>query len=243
MGKRKHKVLIVDDEKMVSKSLGRMLEKMGVDFVSCENDEQGFEQLTTTDFPFSLVMLDQHMPGMMGFKFLEQARETSPKTIRFLISEYPDTDVLVNAINKGVVQKYIQKPWDIDDLVVKVRDGLIRFRSTLENEKLVRLSKVQVKKLFHLSNDLDEKVKNHKKDVEELDQKIVQIKTELGEVKGDGNATTSFSVDTFEEMLKQHGMLEKGSLNTLFNETLCELFRQFSDIAQNNGFEMPNQID
>ncbi|MCP3901356.1 MAG: response regulator [Desulfobacteraceae bacterium] len=243
MGKRKHKVLIVDDEKMVSKSLGRILEKMGVDFVSCENDEQGFEQLTKTDFPFSLVMLDQHISGMMGFKFLEQARETSPETIRFLISEYPDTDVLVNAINKGIVQKYIQKPWDIDDLVAKVKGGLIRFRSTLENEKLVRLSKVQVKKLFNLSNDLDEKVNNHKKNVEELDQKIVQLKTEIGKVKGDENATEPFLVETFEEMLKQYNMLEKGSLNSLFNDTLCELFRQFSAIAQNNEFEMPGQID
>ena len=45
MGKCKYKVLIVDDEKMVSKSLGRILKKIGVEFVSCENGEQGLVEL------------------------------------------------------------------------------------------------------------------------------------------------------------------------------------------------------
>lgn len=243
MGKRKHKVLIVDDEKMVSKSLGRILKKIGVEFVSCESGEQGLEHLAKADFPFSLIISDQRMPGMAGSELLKQAREKSPETIRFLISGYSDMDVLVNAINRGVVQKYIQKPWDIDDLVAKVKEGLIRFRNTFENERLVRLSKIQNKKLFHLSNDLDEKVNNHKKNVEELDQKISQIKAEVGEVNKGENAISSLSIDNFEKMLKQHNMLEKDSLNSLFNDTLCELFRQFSDIAQNNEFEMSLQVD
>lgn len=243
MGKRKHKVLIVDDEKMVSKSLGRILKKIGVEFVSCESGEQGLEHLTKADFPFSLIISDQRMPGMAGSELLKQAREKSPETIRFLISGYSDMDVLVNAINRGVVQKYIQKPWDIDDLVAKVKEGLIRFRNTFENERLVRLSKIQNKKLFHLSNDLDEKVNNHKKNVEELDQKISQIKAEVGEVNKGESAISSLSIDNFEKMLKQHNMLEKDSLNSLFNDTLCELFRQFSDIAQNNEFEMSLQVD
>jgi response regulator RpfG family c-di-GMP phosphodiesterase len=243
MGKRKHRVLIVDDEKMVSKSLGRILKKIGVEFVSCENGEQGLEQLTKAEFPFSLIISDQRMPGMAGTELLEQAREESPETIRFLISGYSDMDVLVNAINKGFVQKYIQKPWDIDDLVVKVKEGLIRFRNTFENEKLVRLSKKQNKKLYQLSHDLDKKVVNHKKNIEEIDKKIAQIKSEVGKARKDEHIKPHLSVDNVEKIFEQHNVLEKDKLNSLFHDTLRELFRQFSELAQKNGFEMPSQID
>jgi response regulator RpfG family c-di-GMP phosphodiesterase len=78
---------------MVGKSLGRILKKIGVDFVTCENGEQGLEELTNSEFPFSLLISDQRMPGMAGSELLVQAREESPETIRFLISGYSDMDV------------------------------------------------------------------------------------------------------------------------------------------------------
>ncbi|MCK5541951.1 MAG: response regulator [Desulfobacterales bacterium] len=239
MGKRKHRVLIVDDEKMVSKALGRILKKIGVDFVSCESGKQGLEELTKAEFPFSLLISDQRMPDMVGSELLEQAREESPETIRFLISGYSDTDVLVDAINKGFVQKFIQKPWDIDDLVDKVKEGLTQFRNTFENEKLVRITKKQSKKLYQLSNELNEKITKNKKNVEELDQKISQIKTEVGKVKIGENGESRLSVENFEKMFEQHDVLENDKLNSLYHDTLSELFRQFNDIAQKNGFEMP----
>ncbi|MCD4741744.1 MAG: response regulator [Desulfobacteraceae bacterium] len=236
MGKRKHKVLIVDDEKMVSKSLGRIFKKIGVEFVSCENGDQGLVELTNAEFPFSLIISDQRMPGMVGSELLKQAREVSPETVRFLISGYSDMDVLVEAINKGYVQKYIQKPWDIDDLVAKVREGLVRFRNTFENERLVRLAKKQSKELYQLSNNLNKRVANHKKSIEVLDKKIGQIKTEDEQAE---TVKAPASVDGFEKMFEEQNILESGKLNSLFHDTLQELFKQFSAVAQKNGFEMP----
>lgn len=240
MGTRKHRVLIVDDEKMVSKALGRILKKIGVEYVSCESGEQGLEELKKAEFPFSLLISDQRMPGMVGSELLEQSREVSPETIRFLISGYSDMDILVNAINKGFIQKYIQKPWDIDDLVAKVRDGLIQFRNTFENEKLVRIAKKQSKKLFQLSNELNEKIANDKKNVEALDNKIAQIKTEVEKAKNrkNKNMENSISADDFEKIFEEHGVIDSTKFNSLLHDTLGEIFRQFSDVAQKNGFEM-----
>ena len=242
MQKRKHKVLIVDDEKEISNSLGRILKKNGIEFVACESGEAGLEELNKTDFPFSLIISDQRMPGMTGSEFLEQAKGMSPLTVRFLISGYSDSDVLIDAINKGIIQKFIQKPWKIHDLIDTVKKGFIQFKNTLENEKLVRLARKQNKKLYQLNHDLNNKAAIHKKEIEEFDRAITQVKTEIERKERDGNIEEPLSVDFFEKLFKQHNILESHKMTLLFQDTLCELFEQFSDIAKKNGFEMP-QID
>ena len=118
----------------------------------------------------------------------------------------------MNTINKGFVQKYIQKTWDMDDLVTKVRDGLIRFRNTFENEKLVRTAKQQSKKLFQLSNELNEKVANNRKNVLKRDEKIAQIKTEVEKAKNGQNTDSPISMEGFEKLFEQHDILESDKL-------------------------------
>ena len=242
MEKRKHKVLIVDDEKKISSSLGRILKKNGIEFVACESGEEGLEELDKTDFPFSLIISDQRMPGMTGSEFLEQAKEMSPATIRFLISGYSDSDVLIDAINRGIIQKFIQKPWKIHDLVDTVKKSFIQFKNDFENEKLVRLARKQNKKLYQLNSALNDKAAIHKKKIEEFDRAIAQIKIDI-EKKGEAkNIDEPLSIDYFEKLFKQHNKLESHKMTLLFQDTLCELFGRFSDIAKKNGFEMP-QID
>ena len=242
MQKRKHKVLIVDDEKKISSSLGRILKKNGIEFVCCESGEAGLEELGKADSLFSLIISDQRMPGMSGSEFLEQAKKMAPATVRILISAYSDDDVLIDAINRGIIQKFIPKPWKIDNLVAIVKKGFMRFKNAFENENLVRLAKEQNKKLYQLDSNLNERAINHKKKIEALDQVIVKMRAEVEKRKKIENIKEPVSAGYFEELFKKHNITENDRLNSLLQDTLYELFGQFQGIAKKNSFEI-SEID
>ncbi len=65
----------------------------------------------------ALVIADQVMPGMSGVEFLEKAIERSSRgPIRMLLTGYADVASIVRAVNEGRIYRYIQKPWEPDEL-------------------------------------------------------------------------------------------------------------------------------
>lgn len=111
----KPKILIIDDEKDNLSSLDRLLRK---DFhvFTCENGEAGIETLKKNP-DFAVIVSDQRMPKMSGVEFLEKCQEIAPQITRILLTGYADIDSVIEAINRGQVWKFINKPWEPDDLV------------------------------------------------------------------------------------------------------------------------------
>ncbi len=93
-----------------------------------------FEVLTASDprvavellarHDVALLLTDQRMPGMSGTELCELARRDHPAVVRFLISAYADLDAVIDAINRGHVDRYLRKPWDVAELGVQLREGL-----------------------------------------------------------------------------------------------------------------------
>ena len=233
MGKRKHKTLILDKDKTVGKSLGSVLKKMELDFVLCETKEQGFQELTNSDFPFSLLMINYCMPDNEIVDFLQQVRTESGDTIKAIVSKDVDADIIIKLINKGLIQRSILQPWDDEKLIITIKKSLSLFKDTLEKKKLIHHAKKQSKNLFQVDQSLSQRAKEHIKRIKKIEEKIVQIK--MGSKK-------SFSVEDFEKRFKKYNILEKGKLKELFEDTLSEVYKEFNNVAQENEFEMP-QID
>ena len=63
-----------------------------------------------------IVITDQRMPNMTGVEFLEKIIEKYPAPIRILLTGYTDMSAIVDAINKGSIYQYLNKPWDEDEL-------------------------------------------------------------------------------------------------------------------------------
>ncbi|MEO6687319.1 MAG: hybrid sensor histidine kinase/response regulator [Dyadobacter sp.] len=61
---------------------------------------------------FHVVLADQRMPGMTGTQFFEKIRVRFPEPIRILITGHTDISAAIDAINKGEVFRFIDKPWD-----------------------------------------------------------------------------------------------------------------------------------
>ena len=69
------------------------------------------------------VITDLRMPGKDGMEVLRHAKSVQPELLVYVISAHGDIPTAVEAIKYGA-QDFIQKPFDIDDVRARVRNGL-----------------------------------------------------------------------------------------------------------------------
>lgn len=63
-----------------------------------------------------IIITDQRMPEMTGVEFLERVIEIKPDPMRILLTGYTDMGAVVDAINKGKIFHYLNKPWREEEL-------------------------------------------------------------------------------------------------------------------------------
>ena len=84
----------------------------------------------------AVIVSDQRMPGMSGIELLRRAKAQRPDTVGILLTAYADMAVLIDAVNSGAVERYVQKPWDSKELTVILRQAISSFATVRENKKL-----------------------------------------------------------------------------------------------------------
>lgn len=151
-------ILVVDDEPSVINTLTRLLRREKFQPISASNGPEGLELLEKNKDSVALIISDQRMPEMSGDQFLEKAAELAPRAMRFLLTGYADTDVLIAALNRGKVHRYIAKPWNDEDLVIQVGQAINYFEMAKENEALIELTRRQNEQLTDLNRQLEKKV-------------------------------------------------------------------------------------
>ena len=63
-----------------------------------------------------IIITDQRMPEMTGVEFLEKVIKIKPDPMRILLTGYTDMGAVVDAINKGKIFHYLNKPWSEEEL-------------------------------------------------------------------------------------------------------------------------------
>lgn len=121
-----YKILIVDDERANLRVLERLLGRAH-QIYTADSGSEALETLLLHDI--ALIISDQRMPEMTGLEFLKRAAELRQQTVRIILTGYTDAATLVDAINSGVVYKYITKPWINDELEITVGRALQYFES------------------------------------------------------------------------------------------------------------------
>jgi response regulator RpfG family c-di-GMP phosphodiesterase len=158
----RHKILVIDDEPANLRLLQRVLGDEYQTFAAAGGQE-GLEILKQEDI--CLVITDQRMPVMSGVQVLEASLSIRPEVIKILLTGYTDIQALIDAINSGHVYKYIQKPWDAEDLRLTVRRAVESYDLRKRNEQLVgelrsafaMLEEVSLGTIRALSDALDAK--------------------------------------------------------------------------------------
>ena len=108
-----HSILFVDDESNILSSLKRLFKPLGYEIYTASGGAEGLDVLSR--HAIDVVVSDMRMPEMDGAKFLSQARENWPDTVRILLTGYADINATISAVNKGNIYRYISKPWEDND--------------------------------------------------------------------------------------------------------------------------------
>lgn len=131
------KILIVDDEKSIRKTLRDILE-----FEKYEVDEavDGLDCLVKIQQnKYDILILDIKMPKMDGMEALERVQILAPDMPVIMISGHATIDTAVEAVKKGAFD-FISKPPDLNRLLITIRNAMDK--SSLISEKKVLQKKV-----------------------------------------------------------------------------------------------------
>jgi DNA-binding NtrC family response regulator len=109
----KPKILLVDDEERILRSLSMLLRTQYQIFATSDGHE-ALKILRQENI--HVIISDQRMPIMSGTELLRQARDIAPDTIRILLTGYSDADAALDALNDGEIFRYINKPWGPKEL-------------------------------------------------------------------------------------------------------------------------------
>src|SRR4030042_4495432 len=94
-----HKILVVDDEEKVSKSLSGLLEDNGYDVVAAGSGSECLQIMSAK--AFDLVILDIVMLEMSGIKVLQEIKEKYKDTEVIMITGYADKEKVITAFRLG----------------------------------------------------------------------------------------------------------------------------------------------
>jgi len=151
------RILCVDDEKNVLKSLYRLFIDEDYELLTASSGEEGLETIRA-NAPVQLVISDYRMPEMNGVDFLRQVFEKWPDTVRIVLSGYADTASVVAAINEGQIYKFVPKPWNDDELKVTVKNAVGHYLAEQKNRELTRQLKEKNQELEILNQNLERMV-------------------------------------------------------------------------------------
>lgn len=137
MSASKPRVLCVDDDSAVLKSLERILSPNFS--VALAKDLKETRVLVARE-KFAIVIVDQSLPDGKGIEFLSELSSTDSEAIRVLISGQIDPVELSKSINSGILHRLIIKPWDNDYILVQMLEALQSHKLLLEKNALARLA-------------------------------------------------------------------------------------------------------
>jgi DNA-binding response OmpR family regulator len=117
------RILIVEDERGISEFLARALDAEGFVTLSASDGEQG-ERLALTE-DVDLVLLDVMLPRRSGLDVLTTLRARRPEVPVILLTALGEKADVVNGLDLGA-DDYVTKPFDLDELLARVRAQLRR---------------------------------------------------------------------------------------------------------------------
>lgn len=127
------KVLVVDDDIFICKTISRTLSFEGYDCASANNAEQGMEILNSERF--DLLISDVLMPGVSGNELLRDVTRNFPELPVIMMSGQDNKETFARCLtNKGY--GYLKKPFSDNQLIISVKNVLLIGKLTRENKIL-----------------------------------------------------------------------------------------------------------
>ena len=152
-----NRILVVDDEEIVVSALRETLRRQNYDVVATTDPMAALAELKTS--LFAVIIADQRMPLISGLELLDRARQIQPHATRILMAGVVSLDMVIDAINKGEIYRFIVKPWLREELLVTIKNAAQRHELVQQNLHLQSATQAMNMQLVELNQSLEEQVK------------------------------------------------------------------------------------
>jgi len=140
----KQRIMIVDDEERMRRSLEILLSEEGYDVFTASNY---YEALSKLDEYVGLVITDLSMPGKSGIDLLKEIKGQSPETQAIVITAYSSVQSAIETMKHGAFD-YLIKPFENEEFLHTVEKALKIGSLTKEN---IRLKK-EIERMTHMGD-------------------------------------------------------------------------------------------
>ena len=152
------RVMVVDDEQLVSAILARYLSQVGYSCVTAESGAEALGKLR--EHPCDLALCDVRMPGMDGIELLKSIKEYDEDIAVIMVSAVDNREVAVEAMRAGAYD-YVIKPFHFEEVLISVQRAL-------ENRRLLLERKVY-------QRDLERKVEERTRELAEKNEELQRL--------------------------------------------------------------------
>ncbi|MCS6930395.1 MAG: sigma-54 dependent transcriptional regulator [Saprospiraceae bacterium] len=136
------KILIVDDEVPIRRTLREILEFEGYEVEEAADGQEGVSKVQNQKY--DVVIMDIKMPKMDGIEALERIMMISPETPVIMVSGHGTIDTAVEAVKKGAFD-FISKPPDLNRILITVRNAMEKAELVTTKQKLEKQVKGNTK--------------------------------------------------------------------------------------------------
>ena len=126
-------VLVVEDEVALGDALARFLHQSGYEAIRATTAQEALERLA--ECRIGIVLLDIGLPGMSGIDALSEIKRLHPLCEVVVMTGRGTIDVALDAMRKGAFE-FLQKPFELDHVLLTIQRGLERVALRAENAEL-----------------------------------------------------------------------------------------------------------
>ncbi len=130
-------ILLADDEEKILKRLGRALRDEGHEVVEASSGREAQRHLSERQF--DLVVVDNVMPGISGLDLIREVSSTLPESERpqmVMMTAHGSTQIVREAFKLGV-EDFLEKPFEVDELLALARRAVRSQRLQTEKQYLI----------------------------------------------------------------------------------------------------------
>jgi response regulator RpfG family c-di-GMP phosphodiesterase len=225
----KDKVLFVDDEKNLLRSIWRELREEPYEKLFAESGEKALEILEANKI--SVIVTDLRMPGMDGMELLGIVKRKFPDVIRIIVTASADVSTILSAIHAGETHRYLKKPVKFEEeLIPAIKQSLELYKIRIEKQamvlKIVEYNKVLEKKNKELQEHQQQLLE--KKKLEAVLEMAITISHEFSQPLSVILGYTEMLLDSFDENDPDYIKIEKISESGL---KMKEIIRKVQSIT------------
>lgn len=188
------KILYIDDEPVNTEVFDATFNDV-YNVFTANSTNQADEILKNNDI--AVVITDQRMPEESGIEFIERNESKYPDIVFMILSGYPDFEVTIKAIKSGRVYRFLQKPWEENQLTIDINNAIERYSFLKWNKHLLINLENQNKELKQLKEALEDENTYLKTEIESIQnfENIVtcdpKLLNTLNDIESIGNSDAS----------------------------------------------------